>query len=176
MALSAEASEASSSKWRSQEIARARARRRRPNAVDGDGYKRVTVRLTGSEYATIQEAAEEASMTVPRYLAECAINPVGAGVTKAGKARPWLPWPKRQALSQLLLSAASALHVVRLEQLSKIGSNINQIARLANSVGAVDPELAEELDAALDEFRELSAELSERGARIEKLAEDVTRR
>lgn len=174
--MAAKASETLSSGVRSQEIDRTRARRRRANAAAGDGYKRVTVRLTGSEFATVAAAAEEASMTVPRYLSECALNPVGTRVTKAGKARPWLPWPKREGLARLLMSAASALHVVRLEQVSRIGSNINQLARLANSVGAIDPELGEELQAALGEWRELSDELSERAARIEKLAEDVARR
>ncbi len=66
--------------------------------------------------------------------------------------------------------------MVRLEQVSKVGSNINQIARVANGTGAIDPELAEDLAEALEQWRELTVELSERGARIEQLAEDVTRR
>ncbi|MFI6225322.1 plasmid mobilization protein [Nocardia salmonicida] len=168
--------EASSSTLRSQEIDRTRARRRRANAVEGDGYKRVTVRLTASELATVREAADEAGMSVPQYLAQCALNPVGASVTKSGKARPWLTWPKRLALQRLLLSASSALHVLRLEQVAPVGSNLNQIARIANSTGYLDPERGEELDIALEEWRALDADMRERGARMEQLAKDVTRR
>lgn len=176
MEVAAVSTEASASTLRSQEIQRSRERRRRPNAVEGEGYKRVTVRLTPEELATVREAADEASMSVPQYLAQCALNPVGASVTKSGKARPWLSWPKRLAMQRLLLSAASALHVMRLEQVAPVGSNINQIARIANSTGYLDPERGEELDIALEEWRALDAELRERGARIEQLAKDVTRR
>lgn len=176
VSVSVDAAAEESGKWRSQEIERARSRRRRANIGDGEGRKVVKVRLTDAEYATVSAAAEESSMTVPRYLGECATNPVVPSRTKSGKERPWLPWPKRLALQRLLLSAASALHVVRLEQVSKVGSNLNQLARIANGAGVIDPELAEELVEALAQWRELSAELSERGARIEQLAQDVTRR
>ncbi|MEU2258564.1 hypothetical protein ABZ540_35970, partial [Nocardia xishanensis] len=123
-----------------QNIARARRRRRRPNIT---GAKRtVEVVLSEEEFAMVQRFADEANMTVPWYLVQAAVNPVpSAAAAKDGK--PWLPWPKRQALAGLLVSATSALDAIRLEQLAKIGGHFNQIARSANIGGTVDEDILE---------------------------------
>ncbi|WP_228811493.1 plasmid mobilization relaxosome protein MobC, partial [Nocardia farcinica] len=93
-------------------------------------------------------------------------------VSAGGKAGPWLPWPKRQALAAALVSATGALDAVRLEQLAKIGGHFNQIAHAANITGTVADEV---LDVAED-LRETLAELRERAQRLEELAREVTRR
>jgi hypothetical protein len=159
---------------RGQNVTRARRRRRRPNITDGVRHK-VEVVLSTAEYETVKAAATEAGSTVPWYLVQCATTPLPAssgGEAGSGKSGPWLPWPKRQALAAALVSATGALDEVRLEQLSKIGSNLNQIAQAANIGGTVADEV---LDTAA-EVREAIAELRERAERLEELARQVTRR
>ncbi|TCJ88095.1 plasmid mobilization relaxosome protein MobC [Nocardia alba] len=158
---------------RSQEITRERSRRRRSNIDTAEGRRIVKVRLTDAEYAKVAEAAEEASMTVPRYLGECAVNPVAPARTKSGKPRAWLTWPKRQALAALVLSATEALDMIRLQHLSKIGSNLNQLTRVANSNGVIS---SDEIGEVLDDVRELIDELRERATELQQLARDTTRR
>ncbi|WP_306358982.1 MULTISPECIES: MobC family plasmid mobilization relaxosome protein [unclassified Nocardia] len=156
---------------RSQNIARARRRRRRPN-IDGPKHT-IEVVLSADEFATVRAAADEAGMTVPWYLVQSAVNPVPAATASAsGKAKPWLPWPKRQTLAALLVSATGALDEVRLEHLAKIGGNLNQIAHAANISGTV----ADEVLDTVEELRETLGELRERAARMEELAREVTRR
>ncbi|WP_328664666.1 plasmid mobilization relaxosome protein MobC [Nocardia salmonicida] len=158
---------------RSQEVVRDLRRRRRSNIGGDEGRRIVKVRLTDAEYAKVAEAAEEVSMTVPRYLGECAVNPVVPATTKSGKARAWLTWPKRQALATLVLSATEALDMIRLQHLSKVGANLNQIARVANSNGVIS---ADEIHEVLDDVRELIDELRERATELQQLARDTTRR
>ncbi|MGY2025976.1 MobC family plasmid mobilization relaxosome protein [Nocardia gipuzkoensis] len=155
----------------SQSIARSRQRRRRPN-ITGRKHT-LQVVMSDEEFAMVQQAADEANMTVPWYLVQSAVNPVPAASSKSSKrGKPWLPWPKRQALAALVVSATSALDAVRLEQLAKIGGHLNQIARAANIGGTI----AEEILDVLADVRETMAELRERGARMEELAREVTRR
>lgn len=158
---------------RAQEVARERSRRRRSNIDAAEGRRIVKVRLTDAEYAKVAAAAEEVSMTVPRYLGECAVNPVASATTKSGKPRAWLTWPKRQALATLVLSATEALDMIRLQHLSKVGANLNQLARVANSNGVISPD---EIGEVLDDVRELIDELRERSTELEQLARDTVRR
>lgn len=133
----------------------------------------VKVRLTDAEYATVVAAAGEAGMTVPWYLAQCATNPVSSSAKPGKRSAPWLPWPKRQLLAGILVSATGALDEIRLHHLAKIGSNINQITHAMHSTGVLDEE---EHGAALAELRELMVEIRERSATMGQLARDVTRR
>ncbi|WP_181724189.1 MobC family plasmid mobilization relaxosome protein [Nocardia gipuzkoensis] len=182
------------SKRRMQSVARTRNRKRQENI--GEGAKRFRVTVSAADAVKLVEAAAEANMTVPRFLAESAMNPTGgrrrggrrsgstlAGggpdrVGDAGKADeadevgPWLPWPKRKTLAGVLLSAAGAMDEVRVEHLAKIGGNLNQIAHAANITGT----LAEEFEEVLAEHRALMADLAERAARMDELAREVTRR
>ncbi|MBF6138257.1 MobC family plasmid mobilization relaxosome protein [Nocardia otitidiscaviarum] len=128
--------------------------------------------LSESEFATVRAAADEAGMTVPWYLVQSAVNPVPATAAPGKAGKPWLPWPKRQTLAALLVSATGALDEVRLEHLAKIGGNLNQIAHAANISGTV----ADEVLDTVEELRETLGELRERAARMEELARDVTRR
>ncbi|MEV6073399.1 MobC family plasmid mobilization relaxosome protein [Nocardia sp. NPDC052001] len=151
---------------RSQDIARARRRRRRPN-IDGPKHT-VEVVLSEEEFAKVREAADDAGMTVPWFLVQAAINPVASPKDNG----PWLPWPKRVALRGELISATGAMDAIRLEQLAKACGNLNQLAHAANVTGMV----AEDILETNEELRETSAELRERAERIEELAQQVVRR
>ncbi|MGV9838037.1 MobC family plasmid mobilization relaxosome protein [Nocardia niigatensis] len=155
---------------RSQNIARSRRRRRRPN-IDGRKHL-VQVVLSAEEFAKVQELADEADMTVPWYLVQAAVNPVAASSKGSSDGKPWLPWPKRVAIRGELISATGALDGVRLEQLAKACGNLNQIAHAANVTGVVSEDVLE----TNAELRELVAELRERAERIEELAREVARR
>ncbi|MFR9773873.1 MobC family plasmid mobilization relaxosome protein [Nocardia sp. SC052] len=184
-----------SSTRRMQSVARTRNRKRQENI--GEGAKRFRVTVSAADAVKLVEAAAEANMTVPRYLAESALNPTGgrrrtrgrrSGSTPTGggpeqvgnagegeeadEVGPWLPWPKRKTLAGVLLSAAGAMDEVRVEHLAKIGGNLNQIAHAANITGT----LAEEFEEVLAEHRALMADLAERAARMDELAREVTRR
>ncbi|WP_433635629.1 MobC family plasmid mobilization relaxosome protein [Nocardia sp. CA-120079] len=152
-----------------QSIARARRRRRRPNIV-GD-KQTVEVVFSESEFAKVQQFAEEAGCTVPWYVVQSAVYPAPAA-SSGSNSGPWLPWPKRKALAAALMSATGALDEVRLEQLAKIGNNLNQIAHAANISGTVADEI---LDTVAD-LREAIGELRERAERMEALAREATRR
>lgn len=157
---------------RSQEIARERSRRRRPNMDSGAGQHVVKVRLTDAEYASVKTAAGEASMTVPWYLAQCALNPVAPSRTKSGKVRAWLSWPKRQAVAASVWSATNALDMIRLHHLSKVGSNLNQLTREFHTTGGISEEIVD----VLADVRELIDELRERAEELSTLAREVVRR
>lgn len=154
---------------RSQEIERARRRRRRPN-ITGARHT-VEVVLDDAEMAAVRAAAEEAGSTVPWFLVQSAVNPVPS-TSGSGSGKPWLPWPKRQALARVLTSATGALDEIRLQELAKIGGNVNQIAHSANVSGAVGDELID----VLAELREAIAEIRKRAEEIEQLAREATRR
>ena len=158
---------------RSQNIARSRRRRRRPN-IDGPKHT-VEVVFSAEEFAKVQELADEANMTVPWFLVQAAVSPVPMSASSNGSGdadKPWLPWPKRVAIRGELISATSALDAVRLEQLAKACGNLNQLTHAANVTGTV----AEDIFETNEELRETSAELRERAERIEALAQQVVRR
>ncbi|WP_280336074.1 MobC family plasmid mobilization relaxosome protein [Nocardia wallacei] len=156
---------------RSQQIARDQRRRRRPN-ITGPKVK-LEVVMSEAEYAKVAEAAEEAACTVPWYLVQSALNPPQASAKPGRKTPgPWLPWPKRLALSNTIMSAANVLSRIVLDQLSHVGANLNQLTRAANIDGVVGEELAE----TIEELRETVGELRAHAAEMEQLARDVTRR
>lgn len=150
----------------SQNIARARRRRRRPN-IDGPRHT-IEVVLSEEEFAKVQQAADEANCTVPWYLVQSAVDPVSTRATSG----PWLPWPQRREIVSALNSAASAMDMVRLHHVSKIGGNLNQIARAANITGTE----AEELFEVLEALEAVAEDLRERAERIEELAREAARR
>ncbi|PXX52778.1 hypothetical protein DFR70_13026 [Nocardia tenerifensis] len=159
---------------RSQNIARAR-KRKRQQAIVGE-KKRVEVTMALADYERVlAPAAAEAGMTVPKYLLQCSLNPVGVRSEEGGKAgaKPWLPWPKRQVLQGILLSATSAMDTIRLRYLAHIGAGLDGLIHSAHVTGVLD---SAELDEGLAQLRGVMTELSERAQRIEALAEDVVRR
>ncbi|MFC9898523.1 plasmid mobilization relaxosome protein MobC [Nocardia sp. NPDC127579] len=156
---------------RSQNIARSRRRRRRPNIM---GEKRtVEVVLSVEEYERVARSAEEANCTVPWYLAQCALEPV-APATKDGG--PWLSWPKRREIVRALMSAASALDMLRLHHVSKIGGNLNQLTRLANVDQHIPDDVLEDLPVVLEQLEAVGEDLRERAERLEELAQKAARR
>ncbi len=163
---------------RAQQIERAAKRKRRPNIVGPK--KTVEVVLSEAEYAAVKAAAEEVPSTVPWFLVESALPGAGsdeelvAAPRKSGSVDgPWLPWAKRKALAAALLSASRSMHEVRLAELSHVGANLNQLARVANTHGVVD---GDELCEVLADLQELIADLAERAESIEQLSRQVVRR
>ncbi|MFG3525093.1 MobC family plasmid mobilization relaxosome protein [Nocardia nova] len=134
----------------------------------------VKVALSEEEFATLKAAAEEAGSTVPWYLVESTLNPPAATAKPGpkGMGKPWLPWPKRQALAYQLGTAARVLNDIRLEELSHVGANLNQLTRAANIDGVVGEELAE----VIGDLSKLVAEIRERAEDIEAMAKEVVRR
>ena len=130
------------------------------------------VTVSDEELAAIKESAAEANCTVPWFMVQSAINPAPVAAASGGRSGPWLPWPKRQAIVAALLSATGALDEIRLQELAKIGGNVNQIAHSANISGAVGDELID----VLAELRETVAEIRKRAEEIEQLAREATRR
>ncbi|PPI89037.1 hypothetical protein C5E46_35310 [Nocardia nova] len=155
---------------RSQEIARERSRRRRPNII---GPKRtLEVTVSEEEYARLKEAADEAGSTVPWYVLESALNPPAATAKPGRKAGPWLAWPKRKALADTIVSLSGLLAEIVLRDLSHVGANLNQLTRAANIDGVV----GEELGDVIEELADTVAEIRDRAERLEKMAKEVVRR
>ncbi|MBP2194560.1 plasmid mobilization relaxosome protein MobC [Nocardia goodfellowii] len=158
---------------RSQNIARAANRRRRPNIK---GRKRtLEVVLSEEEYAKVQVLAEASNCTVPWFLVQAALDPVAAS-SKGKDDGPWLPWPARRELIRTLYGAASSLDMLRLHHVKKIGSNLNQLVRLANIDQHIPDDVLEDLPAVLEQIEAVAEDLRERAEDLTKKAEDAARR
>ncbi|WP_213088528.1 MobC family plasmid mobilization relaxosome protein [Streptomyces griseoaurantiacus] len=96
-------------------------RRRSRNTAPRQRRQKITIRLSVSERAEIAAAARVRGVTVARFLA-------GAGLAAARGDTAVEPHERRDAL----IDELAALRA----QLARVGNNINQLARLANS-GAV---------------------------------------
>lgn len=105
-------------------------RKRQANQVGGRPHRRVLV-LTEAENVELRIAADREGKSVQRYLVE-------AGIARARGVDP-----------QAAHEAITALFKVE-HQLSKVGTNINQLTRHANATGEV---LAAELREELAELR-----------------------
>jgi hypothetical protein len=152
----------------SQNVARERRRRRRPN-VDGPKHKPEIV-FSDEEFARVQKFAEEANCTVPWYVVQAAAYPVATASSQ--ESGPWLPWPQRREIVSQLGSAASALDMMRRHHVKKIGGNLNQLVRSAH----IEGEVSEEIWEILEELEAVAEELRERAERIEELAREAARR
>lgn len=93
-------------------------RRRSRNAAPRLRRQKITIRLSVSERAEIAAAARVRAVTVARFLA-------GAGLAAARGDTAVEPAERRDAL----IDELTALRA----QLARVGNNINQLARLANS-------------------------------------------
>ncbi len=103
--------------------------RRRPR-LDGQRRVRVDLRLSEAEAAMLRAGAARSGMTLAGYAAAAAL--ASAGRTRRPRAVPQATVATRQALAGLVAA--------RLE-LARIGSNLNQAVRVANSTGRVPAEL-----------------------------------
>jgi len=103
--------------------------RRRPR-LPGRRQVRVALRLSKAEAAVLQAEAARSGMTLAGYAAAAAL--ASAGRTRRPRAVPQATVATRQALAGLVAA--------RLE-LTRVGSNLNQAVRVANSTGWVPAEL-----------------------------------
>ncbi|MFE3990031.1 hypothetical protein ACFXPR_36615 [Nocardia tengchongensis] len=177
VAMVAESSAASSSGGsggrRSQQIARAARRRRRPNIV---GPKTtIEVVFSEEEFAKVAEFAERANCTVPWYVVQAAVDPV-APSSEGKSSGPWLPWPARRELVRSLNSAASAMDMMRLHHVKKIGGNLNRLVHLANIDELVSDEVLDQLPDLINELWAVAEDLRERAEKLEEYAREASRR
>ena len=103
--------------------------RRRPR-LPGRRQVRVGLRLSEAEAAVLQAGAARSGMTLAGYAAAAAL--ASAGRTRRPRAVPQATVATRQALAGLVAA--------RLE-LTRVGSNLNQAVRIANTTGRVPAEL-----------------------------------
>ncbi len=103
--------------------------RRRPR-LPGRRQVRVGLRLSEAEAAVLQAGAARSGMTLAGYAAAAAL--ASAGRTRRPRAVPQATVASRQMLAGLVAA--------RLE-LTRVGSNLNQAVRVANSTGRVPAEL-----------------------------------
>jgi len=103
--------------------------RRRPR-LPGRRQVRVGLRLSEAEAAVLQAGAARSGMTVAGYAAAAAL--ASAGRTRRPRTVPQATVTTRQTLAGLVAA--------RLE-LTRVGSNLNQAVRIANSTGRVPAEL-----------------------------------
>ena len=115
------------------------AERKRQANQDGGRPVRREVRLTETEAAELSIAAQWENKTVQRYMVE-------AGIARARGVDP-------QAARETITALFKVEH-----QLSKLGTNINQLARHANATGEV---LHAELRGELAELRRCLDRLDE---------------
>lgn len=114
--------------------------RRRPRG-QGRRQVRVDLRLSEAEAAMLRAGAARSGMTLAGYAAAAAL--ASAGRTRRPRAVPQATVATRQALAGLVAA--------RLE-LARVGSNLNQAVKVANSTGRIPAELLEllsEVDAAV---------------------------
>lgn len=99
----------------------------------------IHARVTAEERAALEAAADRAEMMLGPYVIAAALG----APTRRGRRRPQV---ERGVLAQLL------------GQLGKAGSNLNQLAKVANQTG--QPPAAEELAAAIRDIREAARAIS----------------
>ncbi len=128
--------------------------RRRPRLA-GRRQVRVDLRLSEAEAAVLRAGAARSGMTLAGYAAAAAL--ASAGRTRRPRAVPQATAATRQALAGLVAA--------RLE-LARVGSNLNQAVRVANSIGRVPAELLEQLgqvDAAIRSVDDRTAAVVRQG-------------
>jgi len=103
--------------------------RRRPR-LPGRRQVRVGLRLSEAEAAVLQAGAARSGMTLAGYAAAAAL--ASAGRTRRPRTVPQATVASRQMLAGLVAA--------RLE-LTRVGSNLNQAVRVANTTGRVPAEL-----------------------------------
>lgn len=102
--------------------------RKRQANVPGGRPVRLNLRLSDAEYAALQVAATELSITVPRYLKESALAS-SRGETLA----------ERKAVLQQLFGLQ--------RHIAAVGNNLNQLTRALHAEGTVGRDLPTTLDA-----------------------------
>jgi hypothetical protein len=112
------------------------------------------VRVSGEERAALEERAAVRGVTVARLLVDSALErPLPA------------PDPKHPSFEQLLPYYAVLDGLQR--EIGRIGNNVNQLARMANTTGEIPT--ARRLEEALEEARAAIAAVHEESMRLSRL-------
>ncbi|HEX3783666.1 MAG TPA: plasmid mobilization relaxosome protein MobC [Pseudonocardiaceae bacterium] len=111
---------------------------RRQRRVEGGSPKRINVRTTVETHAALVAASMLAGLSLPRYLIESALH----GPLQGWSLRDQRWWVERLDVAET--------------RLIRIGTNLNQMAAVANATGELNPALTHALtylDATLDQLR-----------------------
>ena len=112
---------------------------RPPKETDMKREHRVTIRLTDTEFSIIENAAEQAEMSISEYMRT---------QTMQGQVN---------ARFEIVADVAEIKKLIG--EFGKIGSNLNQIARYFNQGGIISTEMKNEIRKSLRDIYEMKYEL-----------------
>lgn len=116
-------------------------REKRQRRVEGGSPMRINVRTTVETYAALVAASMGAGVSLPRYLIESALH---------GPLPGWRLGDQRWWVNRLDVAET---------RLIRIGTNLNQMATVANVTGELNPALAHSLSYLNDTLDQLRAVL-----------------
>ena len=112
---------------------------RPPKETDMKREHRVTIRLTDTEFSIIENAAEQAEMSISEYMRT---------QTMEGRVN---------AQFEIVADVAEIKKLIG--EFGKIGSNLNQIARYFNQGGIISTEMKNEIRKSLRDIYEMKYEV-----------------
>ena len=112
---------------------------RPPKETDMKREHRVTIRLTDTEFSIIENAAEQAEMSISEYMRT---------QTMQGQVN---------ARFEIVADVAEIKKLIG--EFGKIGSNLNQIARYFNQGGVISTEMKNEIRKSLRDIYEMKYEV-----------------
>ena len=112
---------------------------RPPKETDMKREHRVTIRLTDTEFSIIENAAEQAEMSISEYMRT---------QTMQGQVN---------ARCEIVADVAEIKKLIG--EFGKIGSNLNQIARYFNQGGIISTEMKNEIRKSLRDIYEMKYEV-----------------
>ena len=112
---------------------------RPPKETDMKREHRVTIRLTDTEFSIIENAAEQAEMSISEYM------------------RPQTMQGQVNARFEIVADVAEIKKLIG--EFGKIGSNLNQIARYFNQGGIISTEMKNEIRKSLRDIYEMKYEV-----------------
>ena len=112
---------------------------RPPKETDMKREHRVTIRLTDTEFSIIENAAEQAEMSISEYMRT---------QTMEGQVN---------ARFEIVADVAEIKKLIG--EFGKIGSNLNQIARYFNQGGIISTEMKNEIRKSLRDIYEMNYEV-----------------
>ena len=112
---------------------------RPPKETDMKREHRVTIRLTDTEFSIIENAAEQAEMSISEYMRT---------QTMEGQVN---------ARFEIVADVAEIKKLIG--EFGKIGSNLNQIARYFNQCGIISTEMKNEIRKSLRDIYEMKYEV-----------------
>ena len=124
---------------------------RPPKETDMKREHRVTIRLTDTEFSIIENAAEQAEMSISEYMRT---------QTMQGQVN---------ARFEIVADVAEIKKLIG--EFGKIGSNLNQIARYFNQGGIISTEMKNEIRKSLRDIYEMKYEVLKSGRSYSSSAE-----